>query len=57
MDENNKLQGPFNSLEMDLWYRKGFFNKDLIVSFKKTELDGFFKLKDLLQTHSTPDHN
>jgi hypothetical protein len=35
LDENNKIQGPFTSIEMDHWFDCGFFFNELLIRFKE----------------------
>ena len=57
MDSQNNIQGPFSSLEMDKWFKKGFLTKELIIAYKKIDLDCFFKLKELLNPNAKKEKN
>ena len=44
LDEQDKVQGPFTSLEMDNWYDQGYFFNELLIRFKNNQ---FYKLIEL----------
>ena len=46
----NNMQGPFSSLEMDRWFQKGFITNELIIAYKNTGIDFFFKMKALFRS-------
>jgi hypothetical protein len=45
VDEMNRIQGPFTSIEMDCWFDNGFFFNELLIRFK--ENNDFVRLIDL----------
>ncbi|KAL4497987.1 hypothetical protein ABPG72_014844 [Tetrahymena utriculariae] len=49
IDEQDCIQGPFTSIEMDNWYLKGYFLPTLLVGFKNTNKKLFFQLQTLYQ--------
>ncbi|EAR95634.1 GYF domain protein (macronuclear) [Tetrahymena thermophila SB210] len=49
IDEQDCIQGPFTSIEMDNWYLKGYFLPTLLVGFKNTNKKLFFQLQNLYQ--------
>jgi len=34
LDEADRIQGPFTSIEMDNWFDHGFFFNELLVKFE-----------------------
>jgi hypothetical protein len=52
IDETDRIQGPFTSLEMDHWFDSGFFFNELLVRFK--EQNDFVKLLDLFGKTEQP---
>ncbi|KAM3133634.1 hypothetical protein pb186bvf_014321 [Paramecium bursaria] len=49
LDNENTIQGPFNCLEMDNWYRKNLLDQSLLISYRQYDLTSFIKLRDMLQ--------
>lgn len=45
LDEKDRVQGPFTSIEMDVWFEAGFLFNELLIRFK--EQNDFIKLIDL----------
>jgi GYF domain. len=52
IDEADRIQGPFTSLEMDHWFDSGFFFNELLIRFK--EQNDFIKLVDLFGKTEQP---
>lgn len=55
IDEQDNVQGPFTSLEMDNWFDQGYFFNELLIRFKSN--NQFYKLIELfgkIATSSLP---
>lgn len=45
IDDSNDVQGPFSTIEMDVWYSKGYFDDRTEIAFNNKNAEGFIKLR------------